>query len=156
MDARVWSAMPDDILWLLLRHLPFRKQVQLHLVCRKWRQLLTSAHFHNACAAAAAAAAPSARSEEELRLLACVTKPLAPMSSPSRRRGQPRWAQPADNDDSSSNNNNNSDSSSLSNAEVVDATECFRRSDAPGPRRPPAPPYYVQAVGDGLVCIANC
>lgn len=45
MDAAVWAKLPEELLWEVLRFVPAAKLFQLQLVSRKWRHVLTSAHF---------------------------------------------------------------------------------------------------------------
>lgn len=51
MDEKVWSSLPDDILWEVLVQEPAAKRYQFQLVSRKWRQVLTSPDFRRKVAA---------------------------------------------------------------------------------------------------------
>lgn len=74
MSAQVWSKLPAELMWEVVLRLPTAKHFQLHVVSRKWQQVLTLAKFRDRCLAAAAGRAGSSEEEkqQQQRVVACV------------------------------------------------------------------------------------
>lgn len=72
MDAELWSKMPEDLMWEVVRFLPAVTLFQWRLVSRKWRRELTSARIRERIDDATGTLE---QQQPQERVVACVSPP---------------------------------------------------------------------------------
>ncbi|CAM6081793.1 unnamed protein product [Calypogeia fissa] len=47
--SSIWSKLPDEMVELVLKQLPFSSLIQFRVICKQWNSVITSSEFSRAC-----------------------------------------------------------------------------------------------------------